>query len=43
MAYRRPPAPPGKRWVYAKWVTRNGKRIYAREYGYSAFCFLVDA
>lgn len=42
MASHRSPAPPGKKWVCVKWVTRNGKRIYASSYGYEAFCFLVN-
>lgn len=34
--------PPGKRWVYSKFITRNGKRIHASAYGLNAFRFLVD-
>lgn len=42
MAHRS--APPGKKWVCVKWITtRNGKRLYAHNYGKDAFCFLVDA
>lgn len=36
------PPPPGKRWVYVKWITKNGKRLYASSYGMKAFRFLVD-
>lgn len=35
--------PPGKKWVFVKWITRNGKRVYASEYGKNAFRILVDA
>ena len=35
--------PPGKKWVFVKWITRNGKRVYASWYGYKAFRILVDA
>ncbi len=31
----------GKRVVYAKYITRNGKRIYAATYGLKAFRFEV--
>lgn len=31
------------RVVYAKYITRNGKRIYAATYGLKAFRFVVDA
>lgn len=37
-----PPPPPGKKWVFVKWITKNGKRIYANWYGYKAFRILVD-
>ena len=43
MASHRSPAPPGKKWVYSKWITRNGKRIYAKTYGYRAFPMLIKA
>ncbi|WP_268932907.1 hypothetical protein [Sphingobium yanoikuyae] len=35
--------PPGKKWVFVKWITKNGKRIYASWYGKRAFRILVDA
>lgn len=38
-----PPAPPGKQWKFVKWVTKNGKRVYASWYGKKAFLILVDA
>ena len=29
--------------VYVAYITlKNGRRIYARQYGKKAFCFLVD-
>lgn len=32
-----------KRRVYVAYITlKNGTRIYARQYGKKAFCFLVD-
>lgn len=31
----------GKRVVYSKYITRNGKRIYAATYGLKAFRFEV--
>ncbi len=31
----------GKRVVYTKYITRNGKRIYAATYGFKAFRFEV--
>jgi len=34
--------PPGKRYVYRPWITKNGTRIYARQFGLRAFRFLVD-
>jgi hypothetical protein len=37
------PAPEGKKWVFVKWTTCNGKRIYASWYGKKAFPMLVDA
>ena len=32
-------------WVYIcrPWVTRNGKRVYAKSLGLKAFCFWVRA
>jgi len=37
------PAPPGFRWVYTTHYRhwRSGKVIYAADYGYEAFRFLV--
>jgi hypothetical protein len=34
--------PPGKRVVFRPWITRNGKRIYASQYGLRAFPIVVD-
>lgn len=32
-----------QRRVYVAYITlKNGRRIYARQYGKKAFCFLVD-
>ncbi len=25
------------------WITRNGKRVYASQYGLKAFCFYIDS
>lgn len=37
-------APPtGKRVIWRPWITKNGKRIYARAYGLRAFPIIVDA
>ena len=37
------PPPLGMRWVCRPWKTLpNGTRIYARQYGKRAFCWLVD-
>jgi len=35
--------PPGKKWVFVKWITKDGKRLYASSYGKKAFRILVDA
>lgn len=35
--------PPGKKWVFVKWITKDGKRVYASTYGKKAFRILVDA
>ena len=35
--------PAGKRYVFVKYITRDGRRIYASEYGLKAFRILVDA
>lgn len=32
----------GKSTIFRKWITRNGKRIYASQYGLKAFRFEVD-
>jgi len=29
-------------WVYSKFITRNGNRIYASQYGMNVFKFWVD-
>ena len=29
-------------WIYSKYITRKGKRIYASSYGLEAFRFWVD-
>ncbi|SFN32548.1 hypothetical protein SAMN05216386_0486 [Nitrosospira briensis] len=35
-------APEGYQWVCRAWITlRNGTRLYARQCGKKAFCFLV--
>lgn len=34
--------PPGKKWIFRPWITKDGKRIYARQYGKKAFPLLVD-
>ena len=37
------PPPKGKRWVCRPWTTlQNGQRIYAKNYGKRAFCWLED-
>lgn len=30
------------KYIYVRWVTRNGKRIYASQYGYRAFRIWVE-
>ena len=36
--------PPGKRLIFVASITlKNGKRIFARNYGKKAFAILVDA
>ena len=37
-------AEPGRRgrWVFRPWVTRDGRRIYASQFGKKAFRFWVD-
>jgi hypothetical protein len=37
-----PPPPPGKRLVFRPWITKNGKRLYARQFGIRAFPILID-
>ncbi len=37
------PLPKGKRKICRPWVTKDGVRIYARNFGKKAFCFYVDA
>lgn len=34
--------PPGKRAIYVKWITRNGRRVYASQYGLQAFRIWVS-
>lgn len=34
--------PDGKRLIWRPWITKNGKRIYARQYGKRAFPIIVD-
>lgn len=29
-------------WIYTPYITRNGKRIYAKSYGLKVFRFWVD-
>jgi hypothetical protein len=34
--------PPGYQWVFRAWKTLpDGSRLYARQFGKKAFCFLV--
>ena len=33
--------PPGFRLIFRAWITRDGKRIYARDYGLRGFPILV--
>jgi hypothetical protein len=35
--------PPGKRVIWRPWITKNGKRIYASQYGLRAFPIFVDS
>ena len=35
--------PPGKRLIFRPFTTKNGKRIYASQFGLRAFPILVDA
>lgn len=36
-------APPGKRLVFRPWITtRDGKRLYARQFGKRAFPIWID-
>jgi len=32
----------GKKVIFVKWITRNGKRYYASQYGLIAFPITVD-
>jgi hypothetical protein len=45
MATAKRPAPPGYRWVFVPYFRhwRSGKLLYAADYGYEAWCFLVRA
>ena len=36
------PAPAGKHWKFVAYITKNGRRVYAYEYGLKAFRILVD-
>jgi hypothetical protein len=33
--------PPGYRLIFRAWITRNGKRLYAKDYGLKGFPILV--
>lgn len=35
--------PDGKRVIWRPWITKNGKRVYASQYGMRAFPIVVDA
>lgn len=43
MKYANDSAPIGKKYVFVTHITRNGRTIYASEYGLKAFRILVDA
>ncbi|NKJ40807.1 hypothetical protein C8K11_110169 [Novosphingobium sp. GV055] len=34
--------PDGKRVIWRPWITKNGKRVFASQYGLRAFPILVD-
>jgi hypothetical protein len=36
------PIPLGKRLVFRSWITINGLRVYASQYGKRAFPILID-
>lgn len=37
-------APPdGKRVIWRPWITKDGKRVYASQFGLRAFPIIVDA
>ena len=37
-----PKLPDGKKYIFRAWKTVNGVRVYARDEGLKAFCFIVD-
>lgn len=37
-----PPAHDNKRLIFRPWITVNGKRVYARQYGKRVFPIWVD-
>jgi hypothetical protein len=37
------PIPLGKKEIFVRWITRNGRRVYASQYGLQAFRIIVDA
>lgn len=42
MTKPRKPAPPGFKWIFTPYRKgRGGKILYARDYGYEVWCFLV--
>ncbi len=43
MKYADNPTPVGKKYIFVSHFTRNGRTIYASEYGLKAFRILVDA
>ena len=28
--------------IFRAWITKDGKRIYARDYGHKAFCIVIS-
>ena len=42
MKYTDKNAPAGKKYIFVTHITRNGRMIYASEYGLKAFRILVD-
>jgi hypothetical protein len=39
---RKPPVPPDKQVIWRPWITVDGRRIYARQFGMKAFPIRVD-